>query len=71
LAEKEALERKLDHVLGIDLMSQPGVEVPQGQRDERMGEAPEELLGRGVVPALQAGQEFSAGIRHGWRPACS
>src|SRR5262249_11893938 len=69
VAKKETLVRRLDHVFGIHLVSQSGADVPLSQADELVGEADKKLLGCGVVLALQTGQEFREGVRHGSRPA--
>ena len=52
VAEKETLVGRLDDVFGINLVPQSGIDVPEGESDELVGEARKEFLGRGVVPVL-------------------
>jgi hypothetical protein len=39
IADKETLVNRLDHVFGIHPLPQPGVQVPEGEGDELVGEA--------------------------------
>src|SRR5262249_35083773 len=54
-AAEEAFVRRLDHVLGIDLAPQPGVELVVRQADQSVCEALEDFAGGGAVTGLKPG----------------
>ena len=53
VADEEALEGRLDHILGVDPVGQPPIELAARQGDEPAGEAMEDLAGGVVLPRAQ------------------
>src|SRR5262249_4473944 len=69
VAEVEAVQRRLQHVLRVHLLPQAGVEVGAGQADQPVGVAAEDLRPRPPVARPQAGPNVGEGSVPGHGPS--
>ena len=66
--EKAAVDR-LQHILRINLLPQPGVEARTGQADEASGEAVEDMGGSFLVAGRQTSHHVLERVMGGHRGA--